>query len=145
MTGINLCSCSDLQSLLRSSSRFLNHATVGLVYFKHVTINFPNTWPKRSSVRRLSCSFEISDARFDLPGSKVQERPFTTQWRPCGKPREYIQLTSSYQAKLKDSTTKTFGNSGMYQLPGHLLVQDQESDSREALKFQNYYRENCTG
>ncbi|XP_075728676.1 calcium-activated chloride channel regulator 1-like isoform X1 [Rhipicephalus microplus] len=85
---------ASTKSLLRSSSRFLNHATVGLVYFKHVTINFPNTWPNRSSVRRLLCSFEISDARFDLPGSKVQERPFTTQWRPCGKPREYIQLTS---------------------------------------------------
>ncbi|KAL1420442.1 hypothetical protein MTO96_024266 [Rhipicephalus appendiculatus] len=98
-------------SLLRSSSQFLHRATNGLVYFKHVTINFPNTWPKRSSARRLSSSsFEKSDVRVDVPGSPAKERPFTRQLRPCGKPGDYIQLSPTFLAELNGSTTNTFEN-----------------------------------
>ncbi|XP_075730454.1 calcium-activated chloride channel regulator 2-like [Rhipicephalus microplus] len=108
--GLNLLPC--LQSLFRSSSQFLHRATNGLVYFKHVTINFPSTWPKRSSARRLSSSlFEKGDVRIDLPAeSQEQERPFTKQWKLCGKPGEYIKVTPTFLAELNDSTTKTFGN-----------------------------------
>ncbi|KAL3204327.1 hypothetical protein MRX96_041253 [Rhipicephalus microplus] len=102
----------NIKSLLWSSSQFLHRATNGLVYFKHVTINFPNTWPKRSSARRLSSSlFEKGDVRIDLPAeSHEQERPFTKQWKLCGKPGEYIKVTPTFLAELNDSTTKTFGN-----------------------------------
>ncbi|XP_075729228.1 calcium-activated chloride channel regulator 2 [Rhipicephalus microplus] len=102
----------NVKSLLRSSSHFLHRATNGLVYFKHVTINFPHTWPKRSSARRLSSSlFEKSDVRIDLPAeSQEQERPFTKQWKLCGKPGEYIKVTPTFLAELNDPTTKTFGN-----------------------------------
>ncbi|KAH7942597.1 hypothetical protein HPB51_028718 [Rhipicephalus microplus] len=104
----------NVKSLLRSSSHFLHRATNGLVYFKHVTINFPHTWPKRSSARRLSSSlFEKSDVRIDLPAeSQEQERPFTKQWKLCGKPGEYIKVTPTFLAELNDPTTKTFGNPG---------------------------------
>nr|XP_037272950.1 calcium-activated chloride channel regulator 1-like [Rhipicephalus microplus] len=47
----------NIKSLLRSSSHFLHRATNGLVYFKHVIINFPNTWPERS--RSPSLVFEF--------------------------------------------------------------------------------------
>ncbi|KAL3195115.1 hypothetical protein MRX96_045761, partial [Rhipicephalus microplus] len=102
----------NVKSLLRSSSHFLHRATNGLVYFKHVAINFPSTWPKRSSARRLSSSlFEKGDVRIDLPAeSQEQERPFTKQWKLCGKPGEYIKVTPTFLAELNDSTTKTFGN-----------------------------------
>ncbi|KAH7940393.1 hypothetical protein HPB51_028739 [Rhipicephalus microplus] len=108
----------------RSSSHFLHRATNGLVYFKHVAINFPNTWPKRSSARHLSSSlFEKGDVRIDLPAeSQEQERPFTKQCKLCGKPGEYIKVTPTYLAELNDSTTKTFGNPGMYHLLDYLLV-----------------------
>ncbi|XP_075750752.1 uncharacterized protein LOC142817587 [Rhipicephalus microplus] len=107
---LNLLTC--FQTLLRSSSHFLHRATNGLVYFKHVAINFPSTWPKRSSARRLSSSlFEKGDVRIDLPAeSQEQERPFTKQWKLCGKPGEYIKVTPTFLAELNDSTTKTFGN-----------------------------------
>ncbi|XP_075740355.1 calcium-activated chloride channel regulator 2-like [Rhipicephalus microplus] len=114
----------NVKSLLRSSSHFLHRATNGLVYFKHVTINFPHTWPKRNSARHLSSSlFEKSDVRIDLPAeSQEQERPFTKQWKLCGKPGEYIKVTPTLLAELNDSRTKTFGNPGMYQLLNYLLV-----------------------
>lgn len=101
----------NIKSLLRSSSDFLHLATNGRVYFKHVTIDFPNTWPKRSNARRVSSnSFEKSDVRVDLPGSPAEERPFTKQSRLCGKPGDYIQLTPTFLAELNASTTKTFRN-----------------------------------
>lgn len=101
----------NIKSLLRSSSGFLHRATNGLVYFKHVTINFPNTWPERRSARRLSSSsFEKSDVRVDVPGSAEEVRPFTKQLRPCGKPGDYIQLSPTFLAELNDSTTNTFKN-----------------------------------
>ncbi|XP_075730455.1 calcium-activated chloride channel regulator 2-like [Rhipicephalus microplus] len=114
----------NIKSLLRSSSHFLHRATNGLVYFKHVTINFPSTWPVRSSAHRLSSTmFEKSDVRINLPAkSEEQERPFTKQSILCGKPGEYIQLAPTFLTELDDSTTKTFGNPGVYQLPGYLLV-----------------------
>ncbi|KAL3247072.1 hypothetical protein MRX96_057266 [Rhipicephalus microplus] len=100
----------NVKSLLRSSSHFLHCATNGLVYFKHMAINFPNTWPKRSSARRLSSSlFEKGDVRIDLSAeSQGQERPFTKQWKRCGKLGEYIKVTPTFLAELNDSTTKTF-------------------------------------
>ncbi|KAH8020812.1 hypothetical protein HPB51_005046 [Rhipicephalus microplus] len=114
----------NIKSLLRSSSQFLHRATNGLVYFKHVTIDFANTWPKRNSARRLSSSlFEKGDVRIDLPAeSQEQERPFTKHWKLCGKPAEYITVTPTFLAELNDSTTKTFGNPGMYHLLDYLLV-----------------------
>ncbi|KAH7964281.1 hypothetical protein HPB51_027479 [Rhipicephalus microplus] len=76
------------KSLLRSSSDFLHRATNGRVYFKHVMINFPNTWPKRSGARSVSSSwFDKSDVRVDLSGSTAEERPFTKQSRLCGEAR----------------------------------------------------------
>ncbi|KAL3221393.1 hypothetical protein MRX96_005123 [Rhipicephalus microplus] len=102
----------NIKKLLRNSSFFLHHATDGLVYFKHVTINFPSTWPERSSARRLSATlFDKSDVRIDLPAkSPKQELAFTKQSTSCGKPGEYIQLAPTFLTELDDSTTKTFGN-----------------------------------
>ncbi|KAL1420445.1 hypothetical protein MTO96_024269 [Rhipicephalus appendiculatus] len=109
--GINVHTRRPLQSLLRSSSDFLHLATNGRVYFKHVTIDFPNTWPKRSNARRVSSSsFEKSDVRVDLPGSPAEEQPFTKQSRLCGAPGDYIKLTPTFLAELNASTTKTFRN-----------------------------------
>ncbi|KAH6922210.1 hypothetical protein HPB50_010873 [Hyalomma asiaticum] len=101
----------NIKSLLRSSSDFLHVATNGRVYFKHVTIDFPNTWPKRSGARRVSSSsFEKSDVRVDVPASPAEKRPFTRQSMPCGKPGDYIQLTPAFLAELNASTTETFKN-----------------------------------
>ncbi|KAL3229923.1 hypothetical protein MRX96_048522 [Rhipicephalus microplus] len=113
LTGLTMESAEKLQSLRKSSSHFLRRATNGLVYFKHVTINFPNTWPK-SSARRLSSSlFEKGDVRIDLPAeSQEQEQPFTKQEKLCGKSEECIKATPTFLAELNDSTSKILGNSG---------------------------------
>ncbi|KAL3221388.1 hypothetical protein MRX96_005118 [Rhipicephalus microplus] len=77
----------NIKSLLRSSSDFLHRATNGRVYFKHVMINFPNTWPKRSSARSVSSSWFDKSDRGD-----------------------YIKLTPTFVAELNASTAKTFRN-----------------------------------
>nr|XP_037272949.1 calcium-activated chloride channel regulator 1-like [Rhipicephalus microplus] len=101
----------NIKSLLRSSSDFLHRATNGRVYFKHVMINFPNTWPKRSSARSVSSSwFDKSDVRVDLSGSTAEERPFTKQSRLCGERGDYIKLTPTFVAELNASTARTFRN-----------------------------------
>ncbi|KAH6933999.1 hypothetical protein HPB50_019392 [Hyalomma asiaticum] len=101
----------NIKSLLNSSSTFLHVATNGRVYFKSVTIDFPNTWPKRSAARSVSSSsFEKSDVRVDVPGSSAEERPFTRQSRPCGKPGDYIQLTPTFLAELNGTARRTFEN-----------------------------------
>uniref|UniRef100_A0A6M2CKT9 Putative epithelial chloride channel protein n=1 Tax=Rhipicephalus microplus TaxID=6941 RepID=A0A6M2CKT9_RHIMP len=108
----------NIKSLLRSSSDFLHRATNGRVYFKHVMINFPNTWPKRSSARSVSSSwFDKSDVRVDLSGSTAEERPFTKQSRLCGERGDYIKLTPTFVAELNASIAKTFRN------PGKLIAQ----------------------
>ncbi|XP_070378104.1 calcium-activated chloride channel regulator 4A-like [Dermacentor albipictus] len=101
----------NIKSLLRSSSEFLHRATNGRVYIKRVTIDFPNTWPQRNVSRRVSSSsFEKSDVRVKVPGSLAENRPFTRQTRPCGKPGSYIQLTPTFLSELHASTLKTFKN-----------------------------------
>nr|XP_054924526.1 calcium-activated chloride channel regulator 1-like isoform X2 [Dermacentor andersoni] len=101
----------NIKSLLRSSSEFLHRATNGRVYIKRVTIDFPNTWPQRNVSRRVSSSsFEKSDVRVKVPGSLAENRPFTRQMRPCGKPGDYIQLTPTFLSELHASTMKTFKN-----------------------------------
>ncbi|XP_077495680.1 calcium-activated chloride channel regulator 1-like [Amblyomma americanum] len=102
---------TNIKELLQSSSEFLHRATNGRVYFKHVTIHFPNTWPKRSSARPVSgSSFERSDLRVELPGSVHEDRPFTIQTRPCGQPGDFIQIPPAFLAELKASTTAKYIN-----------------------------------
>ncbi|XP_077496429.1 calcium-activated chloride channel regulator 1-like [Amblyomma americanum] len=102
---------TNLKELLQSSSEFLHRATNGRVYFKHVTIHLPNTWPKRSSAQPLSSSsFDRSDVRVELPGSVHEDRPFTKQARPCGQPGDFIQIPPAFLAELKGSTASKYIN-----------------------------------
>ncbi|XP_077495939.1 calcium-activated chloride channel regulator 3A-1-like [Amblyomma americanum] len=95
----------DIKALFRSSSEFLHKATNGRVYFKHVILELPKTWPKRESARVVSsASFEQSDVRIDLPGEPYGDRPFTQQLRPCGLPGDFIQLTPTFLAQMANST-----------------------------------------
>ncbi|XP_077496432.1 calcium-activated chloride channel regulator 1-like [Amblyomma americanum] len=110
---------TNLKELLQSSSEFLHRATNGRVYFKHVTIHFPNTWPKRSSARSLSSSsFDKSDVRVRLPQSAEEDRPFTRQSRPCGQQGDFIQIPPSFLAELRASTTAKYIN------PAYVLVHE---------------------
>ncbi|XP_077498060.1 calcium-activated chloride channel regulator 1-like [Amblyomma americanum] len=96
----------NIKALLQASSEFLHSATNGRVYFKHVIIDFPNTWPERSSARRVSWSaFDKSDVRVQQPGSAHEMWPFTRQSRPCGQPGDYIKIQPQFLSELNGSTT----------------------------------------
>ncbi|XP_077495596.1 calcium-activated chloride channel regulator 3A-1-like [Amblyomma americanum] len=97
----------NIKALFRSSSAFLHRATNGRVYFKHVVIEAPNTWPKRDSARsRSSSSFQQSDVRVDLPSAPHGDGPFTQQLRPCGQPGDFIQLTPHFLAQINNATAR---------------------------------------
>ncbi|XP_077547783.1 calcium-activated chloride channel regulator 1-like [Haemaphysalis longicornis] len=97
----------NIKALFRSSSEFLHRATNGRVYFKHVTIEVPDTWPKRDSARPLSSSsFELSDVRVEGPTKARGDTPFTEQPRPCGQPGEFIQLTPGFLARVQNTTAR---------------------------------------
>ncbi|KAK8756689.1 hypothetical protein V5799_000613 [Amblyomma americanum] len=101
----------NVQALFRSSTEFLHKATNGRVYFKHVIIEVPKTWPKRNSSRAPSSSAsEKSDVLIDMPTPPYEDRPFTTQVKPCGEPGEFIHLTPRFVATLTNSTAKRFIN-----------------------------------
>ncbi|XP_077495987.1 calcium-activated chloride channel regulator 1-like [Amblyomma americanum] len=101
----------NIKVLLQSSSEFLHRATNGRVYFKHVTINLPHTWPMRRSARRVTGSLlERSDVRVEIPASAHEDRPFTRQSRPCGQPGDFIQIPPAFLAELKTSTTAKYKN-----------------------------------
>ncbi|KAH7975633.1 hypothetical protein HPB52_003928 [Rhipicephalus sanguineus] len=102
-----------MPDLFRSSSKFLHKATNGRVYFKHVTIEVPKTWPKRASARALSSGFfEKSDVRVDQPSALHGDKPFTMQKRRCGEPGDFIQLTPAFLATIGNSTAKKLVNPG---------------------------------
>ncbi|XP_077544752.1 calcium-activated chloride channel regulator 1-like [Haemaphysalis longicornis] len=97
----------NIKALFRSSSEFLHQATNGRVYFKEVTIELPNTWPKRASARALSqSSFEKSDVRVDEPTGPHGDMPFTLQQKPCGQPGDFIQLTPGFLALTQNATAR---------------------------------------
>ncbi|XP_077492303.1 calcium-activated chloride channel regulator family member 3-like [Amblyomma americanum] len=101
----------NIKALFRSSTEFLYKATNGRVYFKHVIIEVPKTWPKRnSSWAQSSNASEKSDVLIDMPTPPYDDRPFTTQVKPCGEPGEYIHLTPGFLATLTNSTAKKFIN-----------------------------------
>ncbi|KAK8756688.1 hypothetical protein V5799_000612 [Amblyomma americanum] len=101
----------NVQALFRSSTEFLHKATSGRVYFKHVIIEVPKTWPKRnSSWAPSSNASEKSDVLIDRPTPPYEDRPFTTQVKPCGEPGEFIHLTPGFLATLTNSTAKKFIN-----------------------------------
>ncbi|KAL3202901.1 hypothetical protein MRX96_053312 [Rhipicephalus microplus] len=103
----------NIKDLFRSSSEFLHKATNGRVYFKHVTIEVPKTWPKRASARALSSGFfEKSDIRVDQPSAPHGDKPFTMQKRRCGEPGDFIQVTPGFLAAVGSSTVKTLVNPG---------------------------------
>lgn len=97
----------NIKALFQSSSEFLHRATNGLVYFKHVTIEFPISWPTRDSARTLSSSsFERSNVRITLPTKTYGDNPFTEQPRLCGKPGDFIQLTPGFLAQTQNLTSQ---------------------------------------
>ncbi|XP_077497508.1 calcium-activated chloride channel regulator 1-like [Amblyomma americanum] len=101
----------NIKALFRSSTEFLHKATNGRVYFKHVIIEVPKTWPKRnSSWAPSSNAYEKSDVLIDMPTPPYDDRPFTTQVKPCGEPGEFIHLTPGFLATLTNSTAKRFIN-----------------------------------
>ncbi|XP_077497635.1 calcium-activated chloride channel regulator 1-like [Amblyomma americanum] len=101
----------NIKALFRSSTEFLHKATNGRVYFKHVIIEVPKTWPKRnSSWAPSSNASEKSDVLIDMPTPPYDDRPFTTQVKPCGEPGEFIHLTPGFLATLTNSTAKRFIN-----------------------------------
>ncbi|XP_054924728.2 calcium-activated chloride channel regulator 1-like [Dermacentor andersoni] len=101
----------NIKALFRSSSAFLHKATNGRVYFKHVTIEVPKTWPKRSSARALSSGFfDRSDVRVDQPTALHGDRPFTVQKRRCGEPGDFIQVTPAFLAAIGNSTADKLEN-----------------------------------
>ncbi|XP_077494293.1 calcium-activated chloride channel regulator 3A-1-like [Amblyomma americanum] len=98
---------SNIKALFRSSTEFLHKATNGRVYFKHVIIEVPKTWPKRnSSWEPSSNASEKSDVLIDMPTPPYDDRPFTKQVKPCGEPGEFIHLTPGFLATLTNSTIK---------------------------------------
>ncbi|XP_077497511.1 uncharacterized protein LOC144108103 [Amblyomma americanum] len=101
----------NIKALFRSSTEFLHKATNGRVYFKHVIIEVPKTWPKRnSSWAPSSSASEKSDVLIDMPTPPYEDRPFTTQLKPCGEPGEFIHLTPGFLATFTNSTAKRFIN-----------------------------------
>ncbi|XP_070396942.1 uncharacterized protein [Dermacentor albipictus] len=99
----------NLKVLLRASSAFLHRATNGRVYFRHVIIDFPVTWPKRSVARVVSSAFFTrSDVRVENP-TRIDDVPvFAKSSRRCGQRGKFIQLSSSFLAGLNSSTTETY-------------------------------------
>uniref|UniRef100_A0A6M2CHG6 Putative calcium activated chlorine channel n=1 Tax=Rhipicephalus microplus TaxID=6941 RepID=A0A6M2CHG6_RHIMP len=109
----------NIKDLFRSSSEFLHKATNGRVYFKHVTIEVPKTWPKRATARALSSGFfEKSDIRVDQPSAPHGDKPFTMQKRRCGEPGDFIQVTPGFLAAVGSSTVKTLVN------PAYVMVHE---------------------
>ncbi|KAL1420436.1 hypothetical protein MTO96_024260 [Rhipicephalus appendiculatus] len=107
------------EDLFRSSSEFLHKATNGRVYFKHVTIEVPKTWPKRASARALSSGFfEKSDVRVDQPSAPHGDKPYTMQKRRCGEPGDFIQVTPAFLATMGNSTAKKLVN------PAYVMVHE---------------------
>ncbi|XP_077546581.1 calcium-activated chloride channel regulator 4-like [Haemaphysalis longicornis] len=111
----------NIKALFQSSSEFLHRATNGRVYFKQVTINLPETWPKRPKARRSRAgSFDKSDVRVDFSTTASSivnsssdfdaDQPFTKQIMRCGRPGDFIQLTPTFLLELNASTAQKFGN-----------------------------------
>ncbi|XP_037555033.1 calcium-activated chloride channel regulator 1-like [Dermacentor silvarum] len=99
----------NLKVLLRASSEFLHRATNGRVYFRHVIIDIPETWPKRSVARSVSSEFSTwSDVRIKNPIRTVDLPVFAKTSRRCGQRGDFIQLSSSFLANLNSSTTETY-------------------------------------
>ncbi|XP_070376951.1 calcium-activated chloride channel regulator 1-like isoform X1 [Dermacentor albipictus] len=99
----------NLKVVLRASSEFLHHATNGRVYFRHVIIDFPVTWPKRRGARGMSSKFfTLSDVRIENPAPTDDVPVFAKPSRRCGQRGKFIELSSSFLANLKPSATETF-------------------------------------
>ncbi|XP_077547782.1 calcium-activated chloride channel regulator 1-like [Haemaphysalis longicornis] len=97
----------NIRVLFQSSSEFLHRATNGRVYFKHVIIELPDTWPKRDGARALSQSlFDKSDVRIEMPTKARGDMPFTQQPKPCGQPGDFIQLTPGFLALTQNATAR---------------------------------------
>ncbi|XP_049513415.1 calcium-activated chloride channel regulator 1-like [Dermacentor silvarum] len=109
----------NIKDLFRSSSEFLHKATNGRVYFKHVTIEVPKTWPLRHGARALSSSFfDKSDVRVDQPNAMYGDKPFTMQKRRCGEPGDFIQVTPAFLATIGNSTANKLAN------PAYVMVHE---------------------
>lgn len=109
----------DIKDVLHASSVFLHKATNGRVYFKHVTIERPKTWPKRDSARALSSSFfDKSDIRVDQPTALHGDKPFTMQKRRCGEPGDFIQVTPAFLAAIRNKTAREVMN------PAYVMVHE---------------------
>ncbi|XP_065281757.1 calcium-activated chloride channel regulator 1-like isoform X2 [Dermacentor albipictus] len=99
----------NLKVVLRASSEFLHRATNGRVYFRHVIIDFPVTWPKRRGARGVSSKFfTLSDVRIENPAPADDVPVFAKPSRRCGQRGKFIELSSSFFANLKPSATETF-------------------------------------
>ncbi|XP_070397165.1 calcium-activated chloride channel regulator 1-like isoform X1 [Dermacentor albipictus] len=88
--------------LLQSSSEFLHEATGGRVFLKQVVIEFPETWPERSTARSVpKFSFSTSDVRVEAFESVRKGHFFSTKLRGrCGKRGDFIRVSPDVLAEL---------------------------------------------
>ncbi|XP_077496563.1 calcium-activated chloride channel regulator 3A-1-like [Amblyomma americanum] len=101
----------DIKSLFQSSAEFLHQATNGLVYFKHVIIDVPHTWPSGGRFRHVSSrGYEKSDVRVGPPVPPYGDRPFTKQVRACGDPGEFIHITPDFLGEVRATSPRRYKN-----------------------------------
>ncbi|XP_070377126.1 calcium-activated chloride channel regulator 1-like [Dermacentor albipictus] len=90
------------RALLQSSSEFLHEATGGRVFLKQVVIEFPETWPERSTARSVpKFAFSTSDVRVEAFESVRKGHFFSTKLRGrCGKRGDFIRISPHVLAEV---------------------------------------------
>ncbi|KAG0428324.1 hypothetical protein HPB47_024680, partial [Ixodes persulcatus] len=86
--------------LLIVASEFLFHASFGKVFFKHVTIAVPKTWPDKGWREVTGDSlFNRADIRVSGLSGHGGTLPFTRHGRGCGERGDYIQILPEFLSK----------------------------------------------
>ncbi|XP_070397201.1 calcium-activated chloride channel regulator 1-like isoform X1 [Dermacentor albipictus] len=96
----------NLKALLQSSSELLHEATGGRVFIKQVVMEFPKTWPQRTTARSSpKWLFSKSDVRVEALESGHKDDSFSTKLRRrCGQRGDFIRVPPRVLSEL--NTTK---------------------------------------
>ncbi|XP_070557748.1 calcium-activated chloride channel regulator 4-like [Ptychodera flava] len=86
-----------IKTVFTDASRYLYNATEARAHFKNVTILIPRTWNESLADEAATTEkFCIANVVVDQPNPEYGDNPYVKQTKPCGKPGEYMHLTSRW-------------------------------------------------
>ncbi|XP_069824087.1 calcium-activated chloride channel regulator 3A-1-like [Dendropsophus ebraccatus] len=99
-----------IKEMVKDASMYLFNATEKRLSIGNVRILIPSNWTANNYKARTTETYEKADIIISNPNKKYGDSPYTVQYRGCGEPGEYINLTPNYL--LNTSLSSVYGPPG---------------------------------